>query len=328
MNDTRDLPLWDVEAEILTDLLTARDRLSRHTRPAPVTVRHSPVRKLVPATIAAVAAGSIATAAVVVTSTNGGRSASPSSTSATTKTQPNAITTIRMRAVAALVASGDAIVHTRAVTVDPGGSTCVQDIWTTPAQPVPGRLLRERNLIVCDGQLTQDTEMIVAAPDPGPALAYPLKLSAGPGQERLVNGRKWETVGELIEVDGASRTWSDVKSTRLLPPVPAEDGAAVRSELANQTYVIVGHATIDGRDALELRRADVPELVDTVWVDATSYLPVRSRLSTPVGVGSVTTTSTIDYDFLPATPANVALLTPVVPPGYTQKDAPPAYPHG
>ncbi len=327
MNDTRDLPLWDVEAEILTDLLTARERLSRHTRPAPATVRHSPVRKLVPATIAAVAAGSIATAAVIVTNTNGGRSTSPS-TSATAKRQPNAITTIRMRAVAALVASGGDIVHTRAVTVDPGGSTCVQDIWTTPAQPVPGQPLRERSLIVCDGQLTQDTEMIVAAPDPGPALAYPLKLSAGPGQERLVNGRKWETDGELIEVDGASRTWSDVKSTRLLPPVPAEDGAAVRSELANKTYVVVGHATIDGRDTLELRRADVPEVVDTVWVDATSYLPVRSRLATPVGDGSATTTSTVDYDFLPATPANVARLAPVVPPGYTRTDAPPTYPHG
>ncbi|HEY5015054.1 MAG TPA: hypothetical protein VIK61_20380, partial [Acidimicrobiia bacterium] len=105
-------------------------------------------------------------------------------------------------------------------------------------------------------------------------------------------------------------------------------GAAVRSELANKTYVVVGHATIDGRDTLELRRADVPEVVDTVWVDATSYLPVRSRLATPVGDGSATTTSTVDYDFLPATPANVARLAPVVPPGYTRTDAPPTYPHG
>ena len=328
MNDTRDLPLWDVEAEILTDLLTARERLSRHTPPTAATVRRSPARKLVPATIAAVAAGSIATAAVVATNTNRVRSASPSSSSATTQSRPNPITTIRMRAVAALVASGDEILHTRTVTTDPGGTTCVQDIWTTPAQPVAGQLLRERNLIVCDGQLTQDVEMIVAAPDPGPALQYPLKLSAGPGQERLVNGHKWETDGELIEVDGASHTWSDLKSTRLLPPVPAEDGAAVRAELANQTYAIVGHATIDGRDTLELRRTDLPAVADTVWVDATSYLPVRSRLSAPVGDGSVTTTSTVDYDFLPATPANLALLTPIVPPGYTQTAAPPTNAHG
>ena len=50
-----------------------------------------------------------------------------------------------------------------------------------------------------------------------------------------------------------------------------------------------------------------------LWVDATTYLPMRQFLGLSNGQKSVT-----DYTFLPPTPGNLAKLRPEIPAGYTR----------
>jgi hypothetical protein len=49
-----------------------------------------------------------------------------------------------------------------------------------------------------------------------------------------------------------------------------------------------------------------------LWVDATTYLPMRQYLRMSNGERNVT-----DYSYLPPTPGNLARLRPHIPAGYT-----------
>jgi hypothetical protein len=63
----------------------------------------------------------------------------------------------------------------------------------------------------------------------------------------------------------------------------------------------------------------------TLWVDARTYQPLRSASTTRIPLGGVPLeTDTTQYQILPATPANLALLTPPIPPGFTRT---PGSPH-
>ena len=79
--------------------------------------------------------------------------------------------------------------------------------------------------------------------------------------------------------------------------------------LAHRT-VVNDHAAIDGRSAIEINTPGNPTLSVTLWVDAQTYLPLRMLKLDSGSTNNPETRKVHDYQFLPATPANLAALTP------------------
>jgi hypothetical protein len=55
-----------------------------------------------------------------------------------------------------------------------------------------------------------------------------------------------------------------------------------------------------------------------LWVDTQTYLPLRMTKLDSGPTNSPATSKVYEYQFLPATPANLAALTLTVPSGYTE----------
>ena len=93
----------------------------------------------------------------------------------------------------------------------------------------------------------------------------------------------------------------------------------VQDEIAAGHLVVDGTETIDGRELIRLRdvvAADLPDdfaVEQTVYVDPDTYLPVELRSD----VGGPDE-NILSFEYLPRTAANLALLSPPVPQGYTQ----------
>jgi hypothetical protein len=167
----------------------------------------------------------------------------------------------------------------------------VTENWSYPIRPQAGQLVRMRSVTVPSNPNDKgDTEYIYTEPA-GAKAALPTKT-------------------EMIYVQYGNRTWSDTYA-----PIATQSAAASLQELhqtiATGDFTKVGTTVVDGQKALEL--------IDhyqggeqTVWVDPTTYLPVRT-LSDEAG-----NTNQVDYEFLPPTPANMAKLKPIIPPGFTK----------
>jgi hypothetical protein len=138
-------------------------------------------------------------------------------------------------------------------------------------------------------------------------------------------------------VDYQKRTWRTITGT-----VPTSSAAAgspgyaeqIREQVSSGVYVLLGTDSINGKKVLHLRkpigppelsmravspsgvtmpapaRAHFPNELH-MWVDPSTYLPVRSELTSPSGVRLE-----VDYDWLPRTPENLGKLELVVPPGF------------
>ncbi|HEX4520923.1 MAG TPA: hypothetical protein VH063_15185 [Gaiellaceae bacterium] len=108
-------------------------------------------------------------------------------------------------------------------------------------------------------------------------------------------------------------------------PTPAgSEGLAdiFRNQDAKGAFTLVGTGMIGGESVLHLRRpwtipfpggasALAPTSID-VWVDATTYLPVRQEIH----AGPAVINRTV-YSWLPRTAANLEKLNLVIPPGFT-----------
>ena len=127
--------------------------------------------------------------------------------------------------------------------------------------------------------------------------------------------------GQVVSVDYGQNDWW----TRGIGGVTCEPLTPQRIEhdVASGRYRVVGRATIDGHQAIELA-STVPTSgphrvtqTTTLWVSATTYLPIQS---TSTGRGASQTA----FTWLPATAANTRMLTVTVPTGFRQVTAPPA----
>jgi hypothetical protein len=133
-----------------------------------------------------------------------------------------------------------------------------------------------------------------------------------------------------IVIDYGNRTWrktiypfgSSADGRRAAGPAPSTPlqlAAQLRAKVKAGQVTLVGWATVDGQRAIHLRERMTHGQVN-LWVDPDSYLPIR-EIDTAPGV-SQTSDQAIrdDYRWLPATKANLRLLTPAgaIPPGFTQ----------
>jgi hypothetical protein len=138
-----------------------------------------------------------------------------------------------------------------------------------------------------------------------------------------VAGRPTLTVfdehGSVVIIDYVHRRWwtrgsACVTCHPLTPRV-------IEADLAAGRFTLAGHATLDGQQSLKLvsttTSAGPVSKLTTLWVNATSYLPIQS---TSAGHLSERTL----FSWLPTTAATTAPLKIAVPAGFRRVAAPPA----
>jgi hypothetical protein len=86
-------------------------------------------------------------------------------------------------------------------------------------------------------------------------------------------------------------------------------------------FTAAGRQWVDGVDAIKLT-GHTPAAGTTIWVDPSSYLPVRLTGRVQLILGGAakqgTTTLTVDFRWLPPTSANLKELTAPIPKGFRQ----------
>jgi hypothetical protein len=182
------------------------------------------------------------------------------------------------------------------------GSQAVSDVqvWSYPARPRPGQLVRVRMLI----KGFRDTEVSFVMPAAGTA---------------TVNT-------EVIDVGYGNRTWSQARhETLAFTGALADPTWEIRPNLASGKYHVVRRVTAGGRTLIEISVPDshAPGSVSAVWVDARTHLPVTSPIDLPAEHGSPAArayfaNSTAYFGYLPPASQDLAALRPAVPAGFTR----------
>jgi hypothetical protein len=295
MTTSTDDSLSSFERDILDELFVAQSarRVAIGTRPP-----HASAPRHRFAAIASVAAVALAGGAIAAT------------VRSTPRHAPNpAAANVGAHLLDALTHARGDVLHTTEVQRSAGFELQLEQ-WTTPWDLVPGAAVRQRTKYIQNGTVVQDSEAIGKIPAHGTA-----DPSTFPQYSSI------ETTGEHIDVRYHDRVWSDMKATSIAFNAPAT-AATVQHAVASKSATVVGNDTVDGIETIQLRVTDFAGAGSSgdSWVDASTYLPVRMILHNQIGDSSRGTTPGSvqdDFTFLPPTPSNLALLTPVVPAGFT-----------
>jgi hypothetical protein len=207
--------------------------------------------------------------------------------------------TVRAKVLAAFSAASGDVVYASGTTLTAGRSATVTQSWSYPSQPSPGQLVRGRSVTFNrSGTEHSDSEMTFVQPSP--------ETSRSTGA--------WVT-GEWLNVDYLSKTWLDQKIL-ILATTDLSKSAVISEHIGSGPWT-VRRTTLNGRAALEFS-FKVPGNPNSptshLWVDAATYLPLRE--TDFYGPSGMVSTGTLDFEYLPATPANLAKLTPPIPAGF------------
>jgi hypothetical protein len=224
---------------------------------------------------------------------------------------------ITIRLVDALQTSSSDVLYDQQVQSMPGITITLHQ-WLSPWDPSPGDMVSQRIEYYQDCTGCEDHGLIQDWRQTG------IMPAGTTVSDEFPWGTSATTTGESIDVRYHYQQWTDQKSTPVsfnLPLTPAN----IQHEIAAGNARVAGTAVVDGAQTVELAISgfDGPGSSGDIWVDTSSYLPVRTVVSEPVrvfGQSAPTGTQTVqdDYQFLPATPANLAQLHPVIPPGFTE----------
>ncbi len=261
---------------------------SRHLSP------RLPRRPALRAGLALGAAAAVAAVAVIAAVAHG----------PATKTTSIAAPALRTRLLAAIDSAAGDILYTHGGPA-PGGGT-----WLSPAYPQPGQKVHFRVLgLGSDGQVYKDGEY-----------SFTMPAAAEPPSDYIADFDQGglQLTGTTLVVNHFRHVWG-VWHGQFVLGFPL-DAAGIRAEIANGQFTVVGPTVLHGQHAIELK-INVPPgnetpphtTAATLWVDATTYLPMQQYLRMSNDAQNVQ-----DYTFLPATPGNLAKLRPVVPAGYQQ----------
>jgi hypothetical protein len=176
-------------------------------------------------------------------------------------------------------------------------------VWSYPARPKPGLLVRVRMLI----KGFRDTEVSFVMPPAGSTTV----------------------TAQAIDVGYGNRTWSQARDVTLaFTGALADPTWEIRPNLTDGKYHVVRRLTLNGRTLIEISVPDshTPGSVSTVWVDARTHLPVTSpiymtRLPGKHGSPAYEVyffNTTAYFGYLPPTSQNLAALRPPVPAGFTR----------
>jgi hypothetical protein len=253
-----------------------------------------PRRPALRAGLALGAAGAVAAVAVIAAVAHG------PATKATSITAP----ALRTRLLAAIDSASGDILYTHGGPA-PGGGT-----WLSPAYPQPGQQVHFRILgLGSDGLVYKDGEYSFTMPaQTEPPSSYIADFDQGGLQ----------LSGTDLVVNHFRHVWG-VWHGQFVLGFPL-DAAGIRAEIANGQFTVVGPAVLNGQQAIELKinvppsnEAPPHTTAATLWVDATTYLPMQQYVRMSNGEQDVQ-----GYTFLPPTAENLGRLRPVIPAGYQQ----------
>ena len=100
-------------------------------------------------------------------------------------------------------------------------------------------------------------------------------------------------------------------SASSLPTTVAE---SLHTAVSCGSLAVVGHQTVDGTETIKLTSRPGSLISETIWVDPSTYLPVR--VTTQSAAGYSPTRQTADFTWLQPTTQNQAKLTVPVPAGF------------
>ncbi|MGW1802097.1 hypothetical protein ACWCQN_40905 [Streptomyces sp. NPDC001984] len=224
---------------------------------------------------------------------------------------PASPTNLRTAVLAAFEDASGSMSHAVVTWTVPGSPKITFERWTYPGTAKPGQLRRIRQLERVNGSPSQDVETIYTVPGGSAA-----------GRTKVL------VKGELIDIEYQTRSWSRQKNTEInaaddawpAPTTPDE----IRQQIADGHFTVKGKVSLEGRAAIELTWSPAPQTVSRLWVDAKTYLPLKSSFDGKAGrLGDEYNSSVVTvYDILPAIDANLALLKPPIPAGFKETAAP------
>lgn len=162
---------------------------------------------------------------------------------------------------------------------------------------------------------------------PGSPLATTAWVDLASGACRTdvsLNGQRISTLfdenGSAVSIDYGKRQWwtEGSRGVTCAPLTPQ----AIEQGMATGRYTVAGHTTLDGQPAIELVSTATSTgphpvaMTTTLWVNATTYLPIQSTSTEHLTEHTV-------FTWLPATAANTSVLEVTEPPGFQQVAAPP-----
>jgi hypothetical protein len=217
---------------------------------------------------------------------------------------------LRTAVLAALDTASGQIGYIRTTTSANGRTDGVAESWSYPWLPQTGQEVRNLTRIHDPGHLSDpgdyaETETIYRQPA---AASTTVKA-------------------EIIEVLFKQRKWYE-QQTLWSGPQQAQSPSYIRQQIAAGRFTVAGKAEIDGRPAIKLiihEPADPGVRTDaTLWVDAATYLPLRSVIKS-VGIrpgGQLDLTTVNDMSYLAPTAANLAKVHISIPAGFTRESLP------
>jgi hypothetical protein len=202
----------------------------------------------------------------------------------------------------------------------PGAVEATSSTWVYPAFPAVGQQVRYRELDYSEGKLRQDVESVYTEDQ---ALEHTsVSTTQGPASAKIIG------------VDYPSRTWATFTTSTPLVDLTVSP-ALIHSEIASGNFTVDGTVKLNGHDAVKLGWTHMigpakysPSSVTTLWVDATTYVPLRMFTTTSITVPPPTRTiyaTTLTYQMIPATTASLKALTPPIPAGFTRAGQLPGY---
>jgi hypothetical protein len=290
----------------------------------PATFTRQRIRVVLPVAAAATALATVLAVGVADAIQSGHRD-----TPAVPATVSPSAASLRHDILTAFSATASSISYTHSVFTSGGQKTRVIDVWTSPFEGSIGQSQTIREVVTDGGHTVRDIEMIYALPAPNAVVPAdcngPIDAPKPPPIRAQSEGQA--TDGRLIDVEFASRSWSDQPNTCI--PVTQPTGAAqIRSDIAAGGWTVVGRDNIDGQPALELNLAGSaqPASADLLWVNARTFLPIQASANKG-GSPGVNDSLVTTYHFLSRTPDNQKNLTTPIPAGFTQTATPPATPN-
>jgi hypothetical protein len=136
-----------------------------------------------------------------------------------------------------------------------------------------------------------------------------------------------------VQINYRNRTWTKVTypfgsapaspgpaGPAPLPQTPDQQTVQLRAAVAAGKIKIVGRGTVDGQRAIELRSGSVKTGEQLIWINPSSFLPIREIDTAPRQSPANPQSIRNDYTWLPGTKANLRLLTAsaAIPAGFTK----------
>lgn len=251
--------------------------------------------------VAGIATAAALAGVVTALTLPGGTSGTSAEKSGVVSSAPITRATLQAKLTAAFSSALDKVAVEHATYRVNSEAPVTDETWSYPLQPSLGQQVRTRTIYTGQGgKFRTDTGESYLMP-PVPKISY-MKATA-----------------EVTSVSYPGKVWwqQQISSHAVTPPV-ARELIANLPPLGKWT---AHNTTLNGRPTIEFSLHTTSKAgkikswsIDNLWVDASTYLPLRE--TSDEGSTGFDTVGTSDYEYLPATPANLARLTPPIPAGF------------